>query len=119
MSPSGLQEIREKGLCYTCDEKFIPGHKCKGKFFFIVHHEETNDDVNTEIDSVLLASEPDIISNNSDIIQNDYVDTVAPHIILHALVGNATTETLSINGKIKNKMKAVLTISSKIEWLNF
>lgn len=27
---------REKGLCYNCDEKFSPGHKCKARFFLLV-----------------------------------------------------------------------------------
>lgn len=37
LSTSQLQEQREKGLCYNCNEKFLPGHKCKGKDFLLVH----------------------------------------------------------------------------------
>lgn len=24
-----MQKRREKNLCFNCDEKFVPGHKCK------------------------------------------------------------------------------------------
>lgn len=37
LSASKLQDRRDKGLCYSCDEKFIPGHKCKSKIFLLVH----------------------------------------------------------------------------------
>lgn len=32
--PMELKERREKGLCFNCDERFKPGHRCK-KLFFI------------------------------------------------------------------------------------
>jgi hypothetical protein len=28
LTPAQMQERREKGLCYNCDEKFQPGHRC-------------------------------------------------------------------------------------------
>ena len=31
LSDSELQKKREKGLCYRCDEKWAPGHRCKKK----------------------------------------------------------------------------------------
>ncbi|CAA0828937.1 Unknown protein, partial [Striga hermonthica] len=35
-----MQRRREKGLCYSCNEKFTPGHKCKGKEVFLLEIEE-------------------------------------------------------------------------------
>ena len=29
LSPVELQSCRERSLCYNCDEKFFPSHKCK------------------------------------------------------------------------------------------
>lgn len=40
LSTSELQERRDKGLCYTCDEKFLPGHKCKSKLFSLIHQDD-------------------------------------------------------------------------------
>ncbi|KAL0013161.1 hypothetical protein SO802_000230 [Lithocarpus litseifolius] len=34
LTPTELKERRDKGLCFNCDEKFVPGHQCK-KLFFI------------------------------------------------------------------------------------
>ncbi|CAA0824986.1 Unknown protein, partial [Striga hermonthica] len=31
-----MQRRREKGLCYSCNEKFMPGHRCKGKEVFLL-----------------------------------------------------------------------------------
>lgn len=31
-----MQKRREKGLCFNCDEKFVPGHKCKTKQAFLI-----------------------------------------------------------------------------------
>lgn len=30
MTPAEFSEKRAKGICFWCDEKFKPGHKCKG-----------------------------------------------------------------------------------------
>lgn len=40
MSPAKLTTRREKGLCYYCDEKYLPNHRCKTSFFLLVGHEE-------------------------------------------------------------------------------
>lgn len=45
LSTSQLQEQREKGLCYNCNEKFLPGHKCKGKDFLLVHQNDTLEEI--------------------------------------------------------------------------
>ena len=29
MSPIELKDRRDKGLCYNCNDKFVPGHRCK------------------------------------------------------------------------------------------
>lgn len=50
----------------------------------------------------------------------NHLDFATPHISLHALIGNATMETLKISGTIKNKEIAIIlmeeehTISYKI-----
>ena len=51
-----MEERRKKGLCYYCDEKWQPRHKCKGlKLFMIEEVQEVcsvevgNEDVTTEL----------------------------------------------------------------------
>ncbi|KAL0423984.1 UNVERIFIED_CONTAM: hypothetical protein Sradi_0933200 [Sesamum radiatum] len=36
LSPTELQERRTKGVCFNCDEKFGPGHRCKAKQFMLL-----------------------------------------------------------------------------------
>ncbi|XP_058757747.1 uncharacterized protein LOC131631003 [Vicia villosa] len=41
LSSSQLQERRAQGLCFNCDEKFIPGHKCAaGKFLLLLDDDD-------------------------------------------------------------------------------
>ena len=36
LSPAQVEERRRKGLCYNCDDKWSPEHKCKrAKLFFV------------------------------------------------------------------------------------
>ena len=36
LSPFELKIRRVKSLCYNCDDKYAPGHKCKIKFFYLL-----------------------------------------------------------------------------------
>lgn len=59
MTDSEMRARREKGLCYKCDEKFSPGHRCKKKelqaLMVTVIQEEENggNHAETEIDESL------------------------------------------------------------------
>lgn len=35
-----MNEKREKGLCYNCDEHITPGHQCKKCQLFLLNREE-------------------------------------------------------------------------------
>jgi hypothetical protein len=41
LTPQQLEETKEKGLCFNCDNKYSKGHKCsEDKFFYIDCEEE-------------------------------------------------------------------------------
>ncbi|XP_072056245.1 uncharacterized protein [Arachis hypogaea] len=40
LSPIEIQFRHDKGLCFTCDEKFSPSHKCSSKHYFIIQSVE-------------------------------------------------------------------------------
>ncbi|CAA0829951.1 Unknown protein, partial [Striga hermonthica] len=48
-----IQRRREKGLCFTCNEKFAPGYKCKGKEIFVLESEEEREEEKPQEDSWL------------------------------------------------------------------
>jgi hypothetical protein len=37
-----MAERQLKGLCYNCDDKYFPGHKCKEKNIFMVISEDVS-----------------------------------------------------------------------------
>ena len=40
ISPAQMEERKKKGLCYNCDEKWGPGHKCKNAMLFLLDYVE-------------------------------------------------------------------------------
>ncbi|XP_062104283.1 uncharacterized protein LOC133815460 [Humulus lupulus] len=44
LSPAKLKDRRDKGLCFTCDEKFSYGHKCKNQMLILCGYEEEDCD---------------------------------------------------------------------------
>ena len=40
ISPVQMEERKKKGLCYNCDEKWAPGHKCKSAMLFLLDYVE-------------------------------------------------------------------------------
>ena len=84
-----MDEIREKGLCFNCDNKYSTRHKCsENKLFYIDCEEEEDKELEPSQDQ-------------------DLGDTT-PTIYWHALVNISTPQTLKIQGYIKNKKVAVL-----------
>lgn len=72
-----LEEKRSKGLCFVCDEKYTPGHQCKGKQLFKldVYAEEVSTDEDGEDEKI--KDEPEPVEE----------DLLAPVISMKALTG--------------------------------
>jgi hypothetical protein len=39
-----MRERQLKGLCYNCDEKYFPGHKCKEQKLFMAISEDVSEE---------------------------------------------------------------------------
>ena len=78
-----MQARREKGLCYNCDEKFSPRHQCKTQQVYMLEMltEGVEDDLQYEKTARDEA-------------------TVPPEILLHALSGVSTPQTMQVVGSI-------------------
>ncbi|XP_028115673.1 uncharacterized protein LOC114313491 [Camellia sinensis] len=81
-----VRERREKGLCYYCDEKFTPGHRCQKPQLFMI--EET---------PIL---EPSIAMDTPD--EPDMTELL-PEISFHAIAGTTHPQTFRVVGKLQNK----------------
>lgn len=42
-----MDQCKKDGLCYLCDDKYVPGHKCKGmyKMELVADHDDDEEDM--------------------------------------------------------------------------
>jgi len=81
-----LQDRRVVGLCYNCDEKFYPGHKCTTQFLLCLGDEgQLEDNITT---SLTFANNP------------DPDDPTHVYLSFHALFGAPGANTFKFEGHI-------------------
>ena len=51
-----MVERQLKGLCYNCDEKYFPGHKCKEKNIFMAIFEDISEE---DVETPLVSESPE------------------------------------------------------------
>lgn len=79
LTPTELAEHRSQGLCYNCDDKFQPGHRCKQPFITCIDMGSEVEDGDDEWGlHALEAEEP------------------APEVSLHAVTGTSTSDTMQL-----------------------
>lgn len=88
ISNQEAQERRAKGLCYYCDDKFIPGHRCSRPQLFGIED----------------ASDRELEDNPN---QEETVEVI-PEISFHAIAGTSHPQTIRVLGKLQNKDFMVL-----------
>jgi hypothetical protein len=92
-----MKERRAKGLCFWCDDKFTPGHKCRTKRLYsicLVGDEDENED--SALESVREMEE----SEDMD-----------PHISMNALEGVPGCYTLKVTGRV-HKLPIFILVDS-------
>jgi hypothetical protein len=90
-----LDEIKSKGLCFSCDKKYIKGHKCGENKLFYIYCEEEGQEKEQE-------------PSQDENIEEISFEELTPTISCNALDGIKTPPTLKIEGYIKNKKVIVL-----------
>lgn len=81
-----LQKRRERGLCFNCDEKFTPGHKCKMRQAFLIEAADSSGDESQETGS----------------------ETDVAKISVHAMAGVNGPHNMRIESWIKSQQVMVL-----------
>jgi hypothetical protein len=100
-----MVEHQHKGLCYNCDDKYFPGHKCKEQnIFMAISGDISKEDVETP----LVSESPE----TTDITPPSNPPEVEPVISLNALMGFSTPQTLKIIGYIKH-WKFIILVDSE------
>jgi hypothetical protein len=99
-----MVECQLKGLCYNCDEKYFPGHKCKEQNIFMAISEDILEE---DIETPLVFESPKI----TDITPPSDPPKVKPVIYVNALTSFSTPQTLKLIGYIKHQ-KVIILIDS-------
>jgi hypothetical protein len=96
-----MVERQLKGLCYNCDDKYFPRHKCEEQKCFMA------------ISKDILEDEGDALPQEPLPQPNDYIilvdqQGVEPHISLHVLTSISAPQTLKLISYIKHRKVIVL-----------
>ena len=106
-SAAKMLEHWEKGICYSCDDKFTRGHRCVEKNIYLL-------DVDSSPPPEIFYDAQDTVDVGGD-IQKLRVDLLAqddhPEISLHALVRVTTPQTMRVRGFFK-KLPLTILIDS-------
>lgn len=98
LTDSELQKKRDKGLCYRCDEKWAPGHRCKKKELTVLL---TCDMDEAEQEEEEGSGEGDPELETAEI--NQVVE-----VYLNSVVGLTTPKTMKLKGTIGEQEVVVL-----------
>jgi hypothetical protein len=90
-----MVEHQLKGLCYNCDDKYFPSHKCKEQNLFMAISEDISEE---DVETPLVSESPEI----TDITPPSHPPKVEPIISINALNGFSTPKTLKLIGYIKH-----------------
>ncbi|GAV57662.1 RVP_2 domain-containing protein [Cephalotus follicularis] len=110
MSHAELKARRDKGLCYNCDEKYAPSHKCKGKFMLLlpVKDEEELTEIVTEFEHMTVENSENQDCFEEGIWDNVVTDEFFPEISIHALAGQSKPSTPRLTGRYHSHNLQVL-----------
>jgi hypothetical protein len=104
LTQAEMAERQLKGLCYNCDDKYFPGHKCKEQKLFMAISEDIQED---DDDTSPVPESPE----NSEINPPSDPPEVEPIISLNALTGFSAPQTLNLIGYIKHR-KVIILVDS-------
>lgn len=93
-----MAQEREPGLCYNCDNKWNPTHRCKARFFLLIVEDE----------KATLDPPPQPPNNNNSPPTSD---TTHAQISFNALANTLAPEALHLYGHIHHSLVTVL-----IDW---
>ncbi|KAI4297429.1 hypothetical protein L6164_037321 [Bauhinia variegata] len=106
MSATELQTSRDKGLCYTCDEQYRPGHKCQKPFMLFT--------ASPEIFETFDKQNPDLTQFLTNLTQpvepssEEHPDHIEAQISFHALMGHSIPRTLRVQARVGKSDEVVL-----------
>ena len=123
LNPTEMQQRRAQGLCFNCDERFHPGHRCKPKLFLLLLDDDVSDPLTDNLCAVITPPEPpNLIDLNPPATtppteqKNNTIELVVPspelfHLSLQAATGHPSPRTLRFTATIYGHKVTVLVDS--------
>ena len=109
LTTAEMKERHEKGLCYTCDEKFHYGHKCKNRMLIMCVHEDD------EREDMMDASNPYFDSPEEEMSLHSLSNSLNPTIFrIMATHGKESLEVLVDTGSNNNFIQEALVYQLKL-----
>jgi len=97
LTPADIQFHREKGICFTCDEKYSPTHGCANKHYFLFQCEDE------------IPPEPDPNVQSQQIIQNQSEEfDQTPHLSYNAMKSTTVRDKIRFTGFIQGHKIQIL-----------
>lgn len=104
LNSTQMEERRKQGLCYNCDEKWQMGHKCKGAKLFLLDGWEADHKTDPKFGLQLVELKDDgVVMGHLDLAKDNEAVVSPAKITLYALVGNPSSHTIRVKGRIKNQ----------------
>ncbi|XP_050915075.1 uncharacterized protein LOC127130039 [Lathyrus oleraceus] len=98
ISPAEMQLRRDKGLCFTCDEKFSFSHRCLNRQYLLLQADDED----------IVTSEEGLLDSPVDATDEETQNTQDHHLSFNALNGSGGVGTLRFLGHIQGKPVQVL-----------
>jgi hypothetical protein len=102
ISPAQMKERRDRGLCYYCDDKWLPGHKCKSPRLYLMSG------------LTLPMEEPyeDVFYDTTDSVDSvpafDVVECKDPEISINAISGSPGSKSMRVLGVLQSHPVSIL-----------
>ncbi|XP_060967566.1 uncharacterized protein LOC115704201 [Cannabis sativa] len=107
LSPAELKDKREKGLCFTCDEKYNPGHKCKNRVLILCAQGDEEEDDETVMGGDIVTDQEESLAEEGSL--NSLSNAVNPRIFrITAYHGKEPLEVLIDTGSNNNFIQEAL-----------
>ncbi|XP_019264304.1 PREDICTED: uncharacterized protein LOC109241930 [Nicotiana attenuata] len=104
LTTAEMNEKRQKGLCFFCDEKFFPGHKCSSsKQLYLLEVEEEGQEEEESGDLVLVEEPAEVTEEAGEEVKGEVCE-----ISVHALHGVPTFLNLRVTGYCQKRPLSIL-----------
>lgn len=113
LTSAEIQERRDKGLCFSCDEKFSTNHRCKNRVLIMCGGEEQeNGTEDADKGGEDVSAEEEV-----EVSLNAFSNSVNPHVYrIPAKIGKEALEVLIDTGSNNNFIQETLVEKLALTW---